>query len=180
MLITIRKAAALFTLAILMTGCLGEDAQKANVENATPNPTPSKAFTAADIEKLKWIEGTWSGMDGYKPFYERYRIEGTTMIVESLTDHTLSTVSSEGRFELKDGEFGKGEGESRSAASSITSDAIQFVPAVPGKRNNFRFERQNDGTWNAILEWPATFEWPARQKIYKMEPWPPTGQYPER
>ncbi len=142
--------------------------------------TPSKNFTPADVAKLKWIEGTWRGMDGDKPFYERYRIEGTAMIVEALKEDG-SADGEPGRFELKNGEFGKGEGEKRSAASEITDSFIQFVPATtpsgttPPKtgRNSFRFERQSDGTWMAILEWPATADKPARGKVYKMEPWQP-------
>jgi hypothetical protein len=39
--------------------------------------------------------------------------------------------------------------------------------------NRFRFERQSNGTWRAVLEWPATTDKPARQKIYIMEPWKP-------
>ena len=66
-----------------------------------------------------------------------------------------------------------GEGDRRSAASEITADYIQFVPAVPGKLNNFRFERQSNGTWRAVLEWPAKSDKPARQKIYIMESWKP-------
>jgi hypothetical protein len=116
-------------------------------------------------------------MDGDKPFYERYRIEATAMVVEGLkvdenaADDKSVQVESTDRFELKDGEFGKGEGEKRSAASAIGDGFIQFVPAIAGRGNNFRFERQPHG-WNAILEWPATADKPARQKIYKMEPWP--------
>ena len=34
--------------------------------------TPRNNFTTADVAKLKWIEGTWRGMDGDKPFFERY------------------------------------------------------------------------------------------------------------
>lgn len=112
-------------------------------------------------------------MDGDKPFFERYRIENdTAMIVETLTDETLSKVEDTSRFELKDGEFGHTQGDRRSAASWISADAVQFVPAAGGG-NNFRFERQTDGTWRAVLEWPATASKPAGQKIYKMEPWPP-------
>lgn len=167
-----QRSLIVITLCLVLAGCLGEDAQKGPAGNAAENPTPSKSFTAADVAKLKWIEGTWRGMDGDKPFYERYRLDGSSLIVETLKDETLAEVEDSGRFELKDGEFGKGEGDQRSAASSITDEAIQFVPSVPGKRNNYRFERQTDGTWNAILEWPATGDKPARQKVYKMEPWP--------
>ena len=150
----------LFVLAVITLSFIAAAAQS----------TPSKKFTAADIAKLKWIEGTWRGMDGDKPFYERYKIEETALVVEGLNADG-SRDGEPGRFELKDGEFGKGEGDRRSVASEITADYIQFVPAVPGKLNRFRFERQSNGTWRAVLEWPARADKPAGQKIYIMEPW---------
>jgi len=142
------------------------------IQEPIAQPTPSNKFTAADIAKLKWIEGTWRGMDGDKPFYERYKIDKTALVVEGLNaDGSLKGEPS--RFELKNGEFGNGEGNERSAASEITADYIQFVPGVSSKMNRFRFERQSNGTWRAVLEWPARPDKPARQKIYIMEPWKP-------
>lgn len=142
------------------------------VAQSTAQSTPSKKFTAADLAKLKWIEGTWRGMDGDKPFYERYKIEETAMVVETLkADRSVD--GQPDRFELKDGEFGKDEGDKRSVASEITADYVQFVPAVPGKFNSFRFERQPNNTWRAVLKWPAKGDKPAGQKIYIMEPWKP-------
>ena len=73
---------------------------------STAQSAPSKKFTAADVAKLKWIEGTWRGMDGDKPFYERYKIEETAMVVETLKADG-SVDGEPDRFELKDGEFGK-------------------------------------------------------------------------
>ena len=162
---------AVIGLSFIVAGC--SDAQVANVNTQAPvaQSTPSKKFTAADVAKLKWIEGTWRGMDGDKPFYERYKIEETALVVESLKADG-SVDGKPDRFELKDGEFGKDEGDRRSAASEITADYIQFVPAVPGKMNNFRFERQSNA-WRAVLEWPAKGDKPAGQKIYIMEPWKP-------
>ena len=166
-----------FVLAVIGVSFIAASCSDAKVANVDPQPpvgqsTPSKKFTAADVAKLKWIEGTWRGMDGDKPFYERYKIEETAMVVESLK--TDGSVDGEpDRFELKDGEFGKGEGDRRSVASEITADHIQFLPAVPGKLNNFRFERQSNNTWRAVLEWPAKGDKPAGQKIYIMEPWKP-------
>jgi hypothetical protein len=144
----------------------------ATSSEAKPAATPSRGFTSADIAKLKWIEGSWRGMDGDKPFYERYTVEEKAMLVEALKEDGSSD-GEPGRFELKNGEFGKGEGDKRSVASEITESYIQFVPAVKGQRNSFRFERQADGTWIALLEWPATAEKLAGKKIYKMEPWLP-------
>ena len=143
-----------------------------HVAQSTAQSTPSKKITAADVAKLKWIEGTWRGMDGDKPFYERYKIEETAMVVESLKADGSVNGEPE-RFELKDGEFGKDEGDQRSVASEITADHIQFVPAAGGRTNSFRFERQPNNTWRAVLDWPAKGDKPARQRIYIMEPWKP-------
>ena len=160
---------AVITISLIAAAC--SNSQVANVNNPpSAQSTPSNKFTAADIAKLKWIEGTWRGMDGDKPFYERYKIEETAMVVEGLKADG-SPDGEPGRFELKNGEFGKDEGNKRSAASEITADHVQFVPAVPGKGNSFRFERQSNGTWRAVLEWSAAGK--PQQKIYIMEPWKP-------
>lgn len=151
-------------------GCQTSRTDTANAA-AAPSATPGK-FSEANIAKLKWIEGTWRGTsEKQPPFFERYHFEGTTMIVEGLADETLQKVNETSRFELTNGEFGHTEGNSRSAASTITDTAVQFIP-VTGAKNSFRFEKQNDGTWNAIIEWPANGDKAARTIIYKMEPWP--------
>ena len=156
--------------ALIISSCAKKDVS--NGAEPRTQPTPSNKFTPTDIAKLKWIEGTWRGMDGNTPFYERYKIDGSTMIVEGLKEDG-SPDGEPGRFELKNGEFGKGDGDKRSAASEITDSYVQFVPAVAGKGNNFRFERQSDGSWIALLEWPAKADKPISQKLYKMEAWQP-------
>lgn len=107
-------------------------------------------------------------MDGENPFYERYKIDGDAMIVEELNEDG-SVKGPPGRFELREGEFGKGEGDLRSAASEIGDGFVQFVPGTESKGNSYRFERKGTDTWHAILEWPATADKPARQKVYVME-----------
>jgi hypothetical protein len=168
--ITLRLA--IITVSFIAAACSNAQVVNSNIQDPMAQPTPSNKFTAADIAKLKWIEGTWRGMDGDKPFYERYKLEKEALVVEGLNADG-SVKGEPDRFELKNGEVGNGEGNNRSAASEITADYIQFVPAVPGKMNRFRFERQSNGTWRAVLEWPATADKPARQKIYIMEPWKP-------
>jgi len=162
----------IFVLAVIGVSFIVAGCSNAQVVKPDTQSTPSKKFTAADVAKLKWIEGSWRGMDGDKPFYERYKIEATAMVVETLNVDGSAKGDPE-RFELKNGEFGKDEGDQRSIASEITDDYIQFVPAVPGKGNNFRFERQPNNTWRAVLDWPAKGDKPARQKIYVMEPFKP-------
>ena len=129
---------------------------------------PSKKFTKDDVAKLKWIEGSWKGMDGENPFYERYKIEGDAMIVEELNSDG-SVNGPPGRFELKDGEFGKAEGDLRSAASEIGDGFVQFVPGNESKGNSYRFERTGPDSWKAILDWPVAADKPGRQKVYLME-----------
>ena len=156
-------------------------ANNATPDAAVPAATPSKGFTEADIAKLKWLEGSWKGMDKDKPFFERISFEGPTMVVQTFTDGTMSTVKETSRFELKDGEFATAVGESRSAASSITDDSVQFVPAAAAsgdlaraKGFTFRFQRASDGkSWYAVLATPAKGNQPPGELTYTMEPWRP-------
>lgn len=156
----------------------GPNTNTAAAETPKPAVTPSGQFTDADIAKLKWLEGSWKGTGGEKPFFERIRFDGSTMIVEVFADESMKKTDETSRFELKDGEFGNTVNDQRSAASSITDTSVQFVPAaaLPGgvvKGSTFRFERLDDGTWNAVLVIPATSSRPSTEKAYKMEPFNP-------
>lgn len=144
-----------------------------NVAACAQQSTPSR-ISKSDLSKLRWIEGSWRGTgDVDKPFFERYRFDGdSALVVEGFEDETLAKVSDVTRFELNDGEFGGGGEGSRWAASEVTDDAVNFVP-VKGARNSFRWQKESDGTWKAILDWPAADGKPARRRVYKMERWPP-------
>jgi len=39
-------------------------------------------------------------------------------------------------------------------------------------KNSFRWQRESDNVWTAIITWPAAEGKPARQRVYKMERWP--------
>jgi hypothetical protein len=156
---------------VVLSGCGTTGAGNNAAQNTAAAPqaqaTPGKNFTKEDIAKLKWIEGSWKGMEGDKPFYETYHFENdTTLVVESSDGKDTTTT----RYELKDGEFGNTDEKIRSAASEITADHVQFVPVTPGS-NSFRFQRNDDGTWTATLIWPGTKGRRPGSKVYKMEPW---------
>ena len=165
-------------LSLLLTGSIlfaigcADLGDQEGAQKPTIQATPANTFTTVDVAKLKWIEGTWRGMDGDKPFYERYHVYDDAVVVETLEDGNPARVKDTDRFELKNGEFGQGVGDKRSAASEIGDGFVQFVPAVAGKGNSFRFVRKTDGTWQAQLEWPAKAEKPAQTKVYKIEQWP--------
>ena len=130
----------------------------------------TKKFTTADLQRLRWIEGTWRGTgDVNKPFFERYRFESDSVLaVDGFEDETLQKVTETTRFELKDGEFGGGNEGARYVATSIDDRSVEFGPAVKVK-NSFRWERESKDVWKATIMLPANATKPARQMVYKME-----------
>ncbi|HEX8176542.1 MAG TPA: hypothetical protein VF543_15735 [Pyrinomonadaceae bacterium] len=164
----------LFIAAIIPVVALFNTAGRARgtqaVNGMQEGQTQQTRFSASDLKKLRWIEGTWRGMgDVDKPFFERYHFENdTTLVVESFSDETLSNVTEVTRFELRDGKFGNWGTGARWAATRIDENSITFEP-VAGARNAFRWMKQSKDIWNAMLNWPATENSPAKQKIYQME-----------
>jgi hypothetical protein len=150
----------LFVLLVVVTSCARHEQQHAS------SSAPAKLM-AADLAKLRWIEGNWrgSGVD-QAPFFERYRFENdTTLAVDSFPDEKLEKVDDTSRYELKDGQFTNGS----YVASAIDEQGISFEP-IPGKaKNSFRWQRQSADKWTAILKWPAVNGKPARERIYNME-----------
>lgn len=150
------------------TACTGSVSTTTNLTTtATPAPpiTP-KAVTTADLQKLKWIEGTWRGTGEVQPpFFERYHFENdSTLIMEELADETLSRVTKTTSYELKDGQFGNG----RSVATALDNTSITFSPLIED-RNSFRWQSESKNLWKAILTLPATATAPAKETIYRME-----------
>lgn len=160
-----------------VTSCARNPAGVPAPKATSPKPI-LKNITPADLAKLRWIEGSWRGTgDIDKPFYERYKFENeTTLAVESFNDDKFAKPTDVSRFELKDGEFGStGPDGSRSAASAIDANSVTFEP-VAKSRNTFRFQRESENSWKAMLTWPATDKAPAGQRNYLMERWPPADK----
>src|SRR5438445_11716669 len=86
-----------------------------------PFSSPQKHFTTADLQKLRWIEGTSRGTgDVEKPFFERYRFENdSTLAVDSFEDEKLTKVTDTTRYEVTDAELGGGNESFRCVATSI-------------------------------------------------------------
>ena len=109
------------------------------------------------------------------PFYERYKFENeSTLAVETLADETLTKTTEVSRFELKDGHFGQSDGDSGSVATALDDNSISFAPY--GKPSNyFRFQRESENSWKAILNWTDKTG-AAKERIYNMERWPAPKQ----
>jgi hypothetical protein len=143
------------------------------VVDTSPSPAAT-LITPAELAKLRWIEGSWRGTgDVDVPFYERYRFENeSTLLVDSFPDEKLTKVDDTTRFELKDGQFGNAGEGSRWIATAIDDNSINFEP-VSKARNSFSWKRESPDLWKAVLNWPATGNSPAKERVYRMERWPP-------
>ena len=150
----------MLVMLLAVAACGGHDLQHAS------SATPAK-LSAADLAKLRWIEGSWRGSAvDQKPFFERYRFEnGTALAVDSFPDEKLEKVDDTSRYELKDGQFTNGS----YVASAIDERGINFEPIAGKAKNSFRWQRESADKWTAILTWPAADGKPARERIYNME-----------
>jgi hypothetical protein len=167
----IRLAALVIAAGLAFTsagGCAQKPLDSRKQAVAAPSPSP-KLLAAADLAKLRWIEGSWRGTgDGQSPFYERYRFEDDTiLVVESFDDEKLTRWKDVNRYELKDGQFSN-VGNTRWVATDFNDYSITFSPVAVAK-NSFTWQRESADLWRAVLKWPATEENPARERVYKME-----------
>jgi hypothetical protein len=155
----------------LLSGCAGSGSSTG--AQTSPSPSPRRTFSTADLKKVRWIEGTWRGTGGgVDPFCERYKFESDTVLaVEGLECDKLDKAGEVTRFELKNGEFGGGSGGSLYIATLIDDKSITFDP-VTKARNSFRWERESENSWKAVLWWPATDKAKAGERTYQMERWP--------
>jgi hypothetical protein len=133
-------------------------------------PPKPKLITTTDLQKLRWIEGSWRGSGGDQaPFFERYRFENeTTLAVDTIEGEKVTDTT---RFELKNGEFGGGSDGSRYVAIALDDNSITFAPVMKA-RNSFRWQRETADSWKAVLNWPAANGKPAGERVYNMERWP--------
>jgi hypothetical protein len=164
----ISKTLSLMLLVFWIGAC--SSVQTNQSQSQKPQP---KTISASDLNKLRWIEGSWRGTgDIDKPFYERYKFENdTTLVVESFPDERFETANDIGRFELKDGHFGSSSNGAGSVASSLDDNSITFEPT--GKaRNSYRWQRESADSWKAVLNWKEADGTP-KERVYKMERWPP-------
>ncbi|MFL6229405.1 MAG: hypothetical protein ACJ741_11560 [Pyrinomonadaceae bacterium] len=158
-----------------IAGCAGT-APSDGTQSGPAQPTP-KLISTSDLKCLRWIEGTWRGTgDVEKPFFERYHFENdSTLVVESFSEASLSKVDEVTRFELRDGQLSNSGEGARWVATQLDENSITFEP-VTRARNTFRWERQSENLWKAVLQWPTTGDTPAKQKVYQMERLPSPTQ----
>ena len=133
---------------------LGQPAQLSPGAKSGGTRTAAKNLTAADVAKLKWLVGTYRGSGAEKPFFNRYRLEGTTLKVQGFEDEAMTQQTQAADYELMDGMFANPIGEHRFAASEITDDHVQFV-SVTDEGLAYRLTKLDDGKIKATFENPG-------------------------
>ena len=131
---------------MLLTGGLSASAQVNNSKGKTK-------FTKSDIEKLRWIEGSWRGSngDGKLIFYENYHFVANGIVIKSYAqDSTFTKVKRQGRVYLLNGEIvHEGEGMLWSA-TKLNDSQIEFAPKKKAT-NSFIWQKESEDVWLARL-----------------------------
>src|SRR5260370_19232533 len=102
-----------------------------NRTEAAPSPSlTGKTFTSSDLQKLRWIEGTWRGAGAEHPFYERYKFENdSTLAVETLEGEKSDKVKDVTRFQ--------GRGRAAHLSNGTLAEAVRSL-ALSHSRFLFR------------------------------------------
>jgi hypothetical protein len=118
---------------------------------------PKARFSLADLKKLRWIEGRWSGAaQGQKPFYEQYRfVNDSTLEISYFADSTFGQASGRGRVYLSVGRVFHVSGPSLWGASHIDESGAFFVPER-NATNSVSWTFQSPDIWIATLRSSAT------------------------
>ena len=134
------------------------------------NQAGKSNFTKADIEKLRWLEGTWRGTDAtaQNPFFERYRFVGDGKIeTDSFSDSTLSKVDSQSSTYFENGEIIHKSGTMVWTASRLDDSQIEFAPKEKAT-NSFVWKKESADDWTARLM-TKDAQGKQTETIYRME-----------
>ena len=146
----------------------GQSSQSSPGSKSGGSRTAASNLTADDIAKIKWLVGSYRGLGAEKPFFNRYRLEGTTLKVQSFEDEAMTKQIQAATYELADGMFANPSGDHRFGASEITDDHIQFVSLTdPGAA--YSLAKLDGGKIKATLESPGP-DGKLNTTAYTMEP----------
>lgn len=131
-------------------------------------PARTTAFTLANFQMLRWLEGTWRGSEaGGRPFFEGYHFSNDTLLrILYYADSTITQVSDSGSVYLSGGSIYHETGGGVWRAIALDTNSIEFEPHE-GVNNSFSWTRISDTTWVATLRFPDS---PSR--AYRLEKWP--------
>ena len=144
-----------------------EQAPEATPPPAAPASTPA-TVTAAEFQRLRWLEGTWRGTGGgVAPFFERYRfVDDSTMRRYSYSDSSFAEISDSGTTTLRGARVASGDLEPEWQVTAVDSVSWRFESLREAGRG-FTWSRTTDDLWTARLVWRDP-ENNARERIYTL------------
>ena len=117
-----------------------------------------KKFTSQEFASLKWLQGSWKGMAGDKPFYEAWRWVNDSVLVnfviEIKNNDTLITES--GALLLKNGLITLGQKPSQWQATRLMPNEIVLKNDSLPYSNTIVWLHTTDDHWFTILEHPKS------------------------
>ena len=108
-------------------------------------------YTKGDLQKLRWIEGDWSGIHQGKPFYEIYRFTNDSTLQITSYDWNGKDTTNTSVTYLQWNKEAYFLGDSLNwKVSAITSGQIEMTPHYRAA-NTIVWKRKEKGQWDAIL-----------------------------
>ena len=142
--------------ALLATSVAG--AQQTNGTVLTPSPKAiagtAVAVTKAQLNSLRWIEGTWRGSGGGVPsFVEAYKFANdTTIDVSFYADSTATKVATTGKIILTSGQLLFSGNGTEYAAVKIAPTGVTFIPKGTNGKNQLEWTMVSATSWTASLK----------------------------
>jgi hypothetical protein len=129
----------------------------------TKSPSVTTTFTKGDLEKLRWLEGAWKGLDGVRPFYEHYTItnDSTLHITSYDWNGADSSNTTTTAIAWKQNHYFLGDSLNW-RVDAITHNTVFLIPNYKAA-NKIIWKKKNQNTWEAVLTSPKGV------KIYQME-----------
>ena len=129
----------------------------------TPSATTTTTFTKGDLEKLRWIEGNWKGMDGNNPFYELYSFtnDSTLQITSYDWNGTDSSKTTRTYLVWKYNHYFLGDSLNW-RVDALTRNSVFLIPNYKAS-NKILWQKKDQNSWEAVLTSPKGV------KNYKME-----------
>jgi hypothetical protein len=151
------------TLIFFMISCNEVTQKEVIPEKKVKDETQGISYSKNDLQKLKWIEGSWKGMYNNQPFFEIYKLTDDSTLEVTSYDWNGKDSSNTSRTYVRwiDSSYYFGE-QMNWKVVSITDRQITM------KRN---YKASNDIIWKFYdaNSWDAILEKPKGEEHYHME-----------
>jgi len=117
-------------------------------QSSSQRGQPKTPFAAADLARLKWLEGSWAATSpDESPFYARYHVANdSTIEITYYRDSSFTQPSGSGRVYLTVGRIYHTFGSGRWGATNVDSTGAYFIPQV-NAHNTFAWTYQSPNEW---------------------------------